>query len=92
MLQPKESLMNLRFVIAIASLFFAAAAFAHNSPEHEFEPAKPKPATCEQYADRATYSNDLADPKIKALKDQCDAAKKSTDAAKDESQDEKQDD
>jgi hypothetical protein len=39
-------------------------------------PAKAKPANCEQLADNKRFSNNLADPDIKALKAKCDAEKK----------------
>lgn len=64
---------------AVALLALALPAFAHDPGLHEPEEAKAKPTTCEQLADRDHYSNDLSDPDIKALKDQCDAARKPAD-------------
>lgn len=59
-----------RFGLSVALLAISAGAFAHG--DHEDMP-KLKPYSCEQLADRENYSNDLADPDIKALKDKCDA-------------------
>lgn len=80
----------LRLAFAAGTLVVATVATAHGNHDH---PPKLKPETCEQLADRARYSNDLADPDIKALKDKCDAAKadtapaKKTEAKKDDQQD-----
>lgn len=61
-----------RLVFAACMLVVATAATAH--ADHDHAP-KLKPETCEQFADRTRYSNDLSDPDIKKLKDTCDAAK-----------------
>lgn len=78
----------------IGLLVWAAAtsAGAHDPAFHEMQPPKPKPTTCEQYADRETYSNDLTDPDIKALKDTCDAEEKAKEPQCAEKQDEKKHD
>lgn len=73
--------MNLRPLLlsltAISTLLLAAAVQAHDPSLHAPAPAaKAKPATCAQLADAQRYSNDLADPDIKALKARCDAADK----------------
>lgn len=62
---------------AVSTLLLAMAVQAHDPRLHAPAPApKAKPATCAQLADTQRYSNDLADPDIKALKTRCDAAKK----------------
>lgn len=85
--------MSLRILSTFASLAFAATAFAHDPEFHQLQVPKLKPTTCEQYADRETYSNDLSDPDIKALKDGCDAAKTADEAPQtEEGKDAKKDD
>lgn len=76
------------------SLFaFAGTAAAHDPMLHEpVNLPKAKPTTCAQYSDRANYSNDLSDPDIKALRDEC-AAKEADaeDPAKDPASEPKKD-
>lgn len=62
----------LRLAFAASMLVVASAATAHGDHDHA---PKSKPQTCEQFADRTRFSNDLSDPEIKALKEKCDAAK-----------------
>jgi hypothetical protein len=73
--------MFVRSLVTLATLSIATAALAHDPAMHDLQMPKPVPTTCEQYADRETYSNDLTDPDIKALKDKCDAGKPADDEA-----------
>lgn len=76
--------MNLRSmvlsIVAVSASLLAMSVHAHDPSLHEKSDAhatsKAKPVTCAQLADSQRYSNDLADPDIKALKDRCDAGKK----------------
>lgn len=66
----------LRFTFAASMLVATTTtATAHGDHDHDDAP-KLKPETCEQFADRTRYSNDLSDPDIKKLKETCDAKKK----------------
>lgn len=65
------TLRSLTLTTLFATSLFAAGAQAHDPSLHEPAPAaKLKPTTCEEMADTARYSADLAD---KALKTRCDA-------------------
>lgn len=72
-------LMVLSAVVASTALFVMSAN-AHDPREFDrmmgAPEAKAVPATCAQLADAHTYSNDVANPDIKALKARCDAGKK----------------
>ena len=85
--------MSRRTLVVLASLSMATAALAHDPAFHQLQLPKQKPTTCEQYADRENFSNDLNDPDVKALKDTCDAAKPADDKSKaDDAKDVKHDD
>lgn len=65
--------------LATTAMLLTASAFAHDPSLHDDyapPPAKAKPANCEQLADNKRFSNNMADPDIKALKAKCDAEKK----------------
>jgi hypothetical protein len=68
--------------VAVSFTLFAPSASAHDpielEPTMSAPAAKAVPTTCEQLADPTKYSNDSANPDIKALKMRCDAAKKAT--------------
>jgi hypothetical protein len=74
--------------LAFAASLLAATPVVNAHADHDHETPKLKPETCEQLADRTRYSNDLADPDIKALKDKCDAEKKSEEPIKEAKKDE----
>jgi hypothetical protein len=69
--------------IALAAGLLVAAPVVIAHSNHDDTP-KLRPDTCEQLADRTRYSNDLADPDIRALKDKCDAKKASEEPAENE--------
>jgi len=75
--------MTKRSVFTICALWLlslATVASAHDPALHDANDApRAKPTTCEEYADRNHFSNDLTDPDIKALKDRCDQAKAEAD-------------
>lgn len=75
--------MKLRIASLAASLLLLSfGAQAHDPSLHEEDRMpveKAKPTNCAELADTQRYSNDLADPDIKALKARCDAAKKTAD-------------
>jgi hypothetical protein len=70
--------------LAASLLLLSFSAQAHDPSLHEEDRmpvAKDKPTTCAELADTQRYSNDLAEPDIKALKTKCDAAKKAANKA-----------
>jgi hypothetical protein len=74
------------FGLAFAASLLVGANAASAHADHDTP--KLKPTTCEQLADRARYSNDLAYPDIKALKDKCDAEKVAESPSKEAKKDE----